>query len=112
MNTNHQIHLPAEWVEQAAILLSWPHENTDWSYMLEEVQQCYINIVTAITSDEDVIIVSPNPEDVAAQLSHIKNQERIHIFKVDTNDTWARDFGAITVKCGNSYIPYDFKFNG
>ncbi|MFI3240549.1 MAG: agmatine deiminase family protein, partial [Bacteroidales bacterium] len=29
--------LPAEWEEQSGILLSWPHADSDWGYMLDEV---------------------------------------------------------------------------
>lgn len=34
-------HLPAEWALQSGVQLTWPHANTDWAYMLEEVQQCF-----------------------------------------------------------------------
>lgn len=112
MNTPPAVYFPAEWVKQDAVLLSWPHENTDWSYMLSEVQECFVHIAEAISDDEDVIIVTPEPESVAEQLSHIAHQERIHLYKIDTNDTWARDFGAITVKKADDFVPYDFKFNG
>ena len=30
--------LPAEWYEQSGIQLTWPHRNTDWGYMLDEVE--------------------------------------------------------------------------
>ena len=30
-------YLPAEWYEQSMIQLTWPHEGTDWAYMLPEV---------------------------------------------------------------------------
>ena len=40
--------LPAEWEEQAFIQLTWPHKETDWNYMLDEVEECYINIAREI----------------------------------------------------------------
>ena len=30
--------LPAEWYPQSGVQLTWPHKNTDWAYMLDEVQ--------------------------------------------------------------------------
>ena len=30
-------YLPAEWHKQSLIQLTWPHKDTDWAYMLEEV---------------------------------------------------------------------------
>ncbi len=104
--------MPGEWAPQDAILVSWPHKDTDWGYMLQEVQECYYQIAKAITEHENLIIVTPEPESVSEQLSTLPNQERIHIYKVETNDTWARDFGPITILDGGKPIPLDFKFNG
>ena len=36
MNTN--LLLPAEWDKQSYIQLTWPHIDTDWAYMLDEVE--------------------------------------------------------------------------
>mgnify|MGYP003410700009 CR=1 FL=1 len=44
--------LPAEWESTGAILLSWPHSGTDWDYMLDEVTECFVNIVTEIIKEE------------------------------------------------------------
>ena len=113
MSNQSSIILPPEWAEQDAILMSWPHEGTDWNYMLHEVCLCYHDIAQAITADENLIIVTPEPEAVKEQLSDLEHQERLHIYRVATNDTWARDFGAITViKDGSVTVPLDFKFNG
>ena len=112
MTQQHKISLPAEWAKQDAVLIAWPHESTDWNYMLQEVQQCYINVANAISADERLIIVSPKPDVVAAQIAHLPNLSNIHIIKVDTNDTWARDFGPITIEQDGTYHALDFKFNG
>ena len=36
-------YLPAEWYKQSYIQLTWPHADTDWAYMLDEVETCYRN---------------------------------------------------------------------
>lgn len=36
----------------------------------------------------------------------------IRYFEIDTNDTWARDHGAVTLSNGTSLCMLDFKFNG
>ena len=38
----------AEWEPQSAVMIAWPHEQTDWAYMLDEVEKCYINVAKAI----------------------------------------------------------------
>ena len=67
------LRLPAEWEEQSAILIAWPHEHTDWNYMLDEVESCYASIAEAITKDEDLIIVTPDTKSVSKKLLHIGN---------------------------------------
>ena len=37
-------YLPAEWHKQSLIQLTWPHKDTDWAYMLEEVNACFLKI--------------------------------------------------------------------
>ena len=41
-------YLPAEWHEQSAVQLTWPHSNTDWQPILEDVTRCYIDMAKAI----------------------------------------------------------------
>ena len=41
-------YLPAEWHKQSLIQLTWPHIDTDWAYMLEEVDACFLNIAYEI----------------------------------------------------------------
>ena len=102
--------LPAEWEEQSAVLIAWPHKATDWSYMLDEVETCYKNVAKAIVEDETLIIVSPEPEAVKKQLSDLP-QSKLRIYPIPTNDTWARDFGPISVLYNDLPVLYDFKFN-
>ena len=35
-------YLPAEWHKQSLIQLTWPHKDTDWACMLEEVNACFL----------------------------------------------------------------------
>lgn len=104
--------LPAEWESTEAVLLSWPHAGTDWAYMLDEVEDCFVRIVTAITPYARVVIVAPDIEHVAAKLQHIP-AGRLIICPMPTNDTWARDFGPVTtIDAEGRLIVNDFKFNG
>lgn len=111
-NNNAGRRLPAEWEEVDAVMLSWPHRLTDWNYMLDEVVGCFKDIAAAIVRQAALIVVTPEPEAVARQLASLP-QERISYIKADTNDTWARDLGAITtVAADGSFEVNDFKFNG
>ena len=63
-----QLYMPAEWHDQQMVQLTWPHENTDWSYMLEEVEACYVQLAAAISTREHLLIVAPNVDKVRSLL--------------------------------------------
>ena len=105
-------HLPAEWHMQSGIQLTWPHVGTDWAYMLEEVQECFVKIAKEIAERELLLIVTPEPEEVKKQIGTVVNMDNVRFLKCATNDTWARDHGAITmIDTGNPSL-LDFTFNG
>ena len=104
--------LPAEWALQSGIQLTWPHAGTDWAYMLDEVQECFIHIAHEIALREKLLIVTPEPEEVKHLISDKVNMENVHFLPCETNDTWARDHGAITMMDADGPSLLDFKFNG
>ena len=105
-------HLPAEWYPQSGIQLTWPHAGTDWAYMLDEVQECFINIAHEIAKRELLLIVTPEPEVVKKQITGKVNMDNVRFLVCGTNDTWARDHGAITMIDGGTPSLLDFTFNG
>lgn len=105
-------YLPAEWYTQSGIQLTWPHENTDWAYMLDEVQECFVQIAREISRRELLLIVTPYPEAVKQRISAYVCMDNVRFLECDTNDTWARDHGAITLIDGQSPTLLDFAFNG
>lgn len=113
--------LPAEWEPQRFIQLTWPHADTDWAPYLKSAQTCFIHLAQAITRFEPLLIVSPEPEEVEAQLLEAGgvDMERVTLIECPTNDTWARDHGFICTRKGNDYqeggsniVMNDFSFNG
>lgn len=60
--------MPAEWFPQSAVQLTWPHENTDWAYMLQDVTACYVRMAFEIATREKLIIVAPDVEAVKTLL--------------------------------------------
>lgn len=133
MESNATRRLPAEWEEQACIQLTWPHRATDWDSepgLYDEVTACYLSLAAEIAKRENLIIVTPDPEEVIALLEQhlpMESLVRISLLECATNDTWARDHGMITVASCESISPLekgrgakaeegllflDFKFNG
>ena len=100
----------AEWEPQKGVLIAWPHTDTDWTSTLPAVNKCYRHVAQAITEDEHLIIAAPDVDMVREQLNGLDNT-RYSIVEVPTNDTWARDFGPLTVEVDGTPTLLDFTFN-
>lgn len=108
---SNPIVLPAEWAKQSFVQLTWPHADTDWAEMLEEVNACFVEIARAVIQYQNLLIVSPDSSVVKPLLSEL-DLTKITFVELPTNDTWSRDHGGITVlENGNPFV-YDFTFNG
>lgn len=107
--------MPAEWWPQSGVEIAWPHADTDWAYMLKEVEECYIRIVYNIGTRVPILIVTPQKEAVERLLREKLPStvvENIQWAQCDTNDTWTRDSGFITLIGNEGPILLDFRFNG
>lgn len=105
--------LPAEWEIQDGILMAWPHEGTDWSYMLDEVRPVIVEIISQITRFERVLLTAPDAVSATEYLdSSGVDLTKVTICEIWNNDTWARDFGPVTVNYNNKPVLLDFGFNG
>jgi agmatine/peptidylarginine deiminase len=105
--------LPSEWHRQSGVQLTWPHAETDWAYMLSEVEECFVNLAREIARRELLIIATPHVEEVRSRLaSEGICMANVQLFDCPTNDTWARDHGAITMIEEGQPVLLDFTFNG
>ena len=94
--------LPAEWEPQEGVQLTWPHVRTDWAPMLDEITAVYHQMAREIAQRERLIVVAP--EDAAYDMLRIV---------CDTNDTWARDHGFISLVDDEGHRRLlDYCFNG
>ncbi len=107
------LRLPAEWEEQDAILLAWPHAETDWCPLLDEVTAVYLDLVQRISHYQPLIILTPEADCVRRQLETVTTGPHpLHLVPCPTNDTWIRDFGPITRYRRKQTELLDFGFNG
>lgn len=110
---NERRRLPAEWEEQDGVLMAWPHAATDWAPCLDAVQNVVIDIAKEITRFERLVMAAPDIEEVGRTLGEAGVPlERVKLCTIETNDTWARDFGPITVFNDRCPVILDFGFNG
>lgn len=106
---NH--YFPAEWAPQSAVQLTFPHSDTDWADVLDEVMPCFIQIAETISRFQPVLVVCRDIETVKQLLKNAK-QEHLIFAECDSNDTWARDHGGITILENGKPVVLDFVFNG
>lgn len=112
--TDTAIRFPAEWEPQSAVLIAWPHANTDWAERLAEVEATYIVLAAAITRFQPVLIcVADTTLGAHAQTrlsAHGVDMSRVRFVTVAYDDTWLRDSGPITLRDGNHFRLLDFCF--
>lgn len=97
--------LPAEWEPQWGVQLTWPHANTDWAPILDEITTTYKEMAREIAKHENLLIIAPEGEDLSPITSHL--------LPLKSNDTWARDHGFITLADDEGHARLlDFCFNG
>ncbi len=126
-------HFPSEWAAQSAIQFTFPHEDSDWQPMLDVVVPCFVGLIEAVTQYQKAIVICKNKaktaeilrgrfSDVRCEMYDVRddrslvlaveNRFPIELVELDSNDTWARDHGGITVFEDGKPVLLDFMFNG
>lgn len=108
------VRMPAEWERCRAVMVAWPHADTDWAYMLPQVEACYDELVAAIARFARPLIVTPHPDYVCDRLERRGlSRQDFTVAEIQTNDTWTRDYGPVsTVSADGTIVINDFCFNG
>lgn len=108
--------LPAEWAPQSAVLLTWPHPETDWAPLLDEAEEVFVQIAREVTQRQGVIVACRDEAHevrICRMLSGAgARMERVVTALAPSDDTWARDHGPITVLEDGQPVLLDFRFNG
>ena len=106
--------LKAEWEKQEAILLAFPHQESDWDYCIEDVRENFCTIIEAILPIQKVIVCLDPKDQMGEKIlkQKFKENKQLIIVKTKLNDTWIRDFGPISVEEDKKIQLFDFFFNG
>lgn len=106
-----QTFFPPEWHPQSGVQIAFPHADTDWCDILDEAIECYVSFSKEILKREKLLILCPKVEEVVKYFSQ-EEQKNLILVEMTTNDTWTRDFGAISVFVNGKPTVIDFGFNG
>lgn len=107
--------MPAEWEQQEAIWLAWPHQKNDWPGKFAAIALVYAEIIHHITATQKLKLVVKDAKmqneakDLLA-LAHV-NLKNVQFFQILTNRAWLRDSGPIFVQRGKEKVALDWKFN-
>ena len=101
--------MPAEWEKQRCVLMSFPHEGTDWASDLQASLTPFIRIAQAIAYSQAVYIICKDKQKTASLFCSTRNMTFIEI---PTNDTWVRDYGYISIKEKEETKLLNFTFDG
>lgn len=107
---------PAEWESQSAILIAWPHAETDWAERLGAVEDTYVALVAAITRFQDVVICVADDDLQTYAEARLRSARvemtRVRFVTAEYDDTWLRDSGPITLCESGHFKLLDFRFTG
>ena len=101
--------VPAEWEPQESVLMVFPHEKSDWADDLKSAESVFLRIASSICFKQKLILVCDDRERVKEMFCY---HDKISFVELDTNDTWIRDFGPITIYENGERKLIDFRFNG
>jgi len=108
--------LPAEWEPQAGVMLTWPHEDTDWGDRLPVVYPVFAAIGSAISAHEILLSVCQSTAHAARVRQLLRERgaavDRLRFCIAPSDDSWARDHGPLTTVAGGRALLNDFIFNG
>lgn len=101
--------LPAEWEPQAFVQFTFPHQQGDWAATYDQVAPCFVELIETAARFQPVLVVCDDLERVRA---HFSKHDNLHFAVAPSNDSWARDHGAITIVNDGQPELLDFQFNG
>ena len=101
--------MKAEWEKQRAVLMAFPHEETDWADDLEAALTPFIRIAQAIAYAQPIYIICRDKKSISDKFCSTHNMSFIEL---PTNDTWIRDYGYLSIEEDGETKLLDFTFDG
>jgi len=105
---------PAEWENQKATWLSFPHNKENWyGERGEKIRKFYIDLIRAISDFQPVNVLVPNSKFLTKEeLDSLENVGfPVTLYPIKTDDIWIRDYGPFFVKKGKKTVVSESQFN-
>lgn len=108
------VRYPAEWEEQAATWLAFPHNKKNWyGERGEMIRKFYVDLIRTISEFQPVNVLVPKKDFLTTE-EKIAVADRPYpasFFTIKTDDIWIRDYGPFFLKKGKETIVSETVFN-
>lgn len=88
--------MPAEWYPHQSTWLTWPKDPETWPGRVGEVEEIYVQMISALTPHETVNLLVDNYEteqQVLRRCSSSTAVANLRFHHIKTVDSWIRDYG-------------------
>ncbi len=87
--------MPAEWHRHAATWLTWPKDPETWPDRVPQVEEIFLQMMTALAPNEMVNLLVDDAETEAAVHARLgfPGVQNIRFHQIPTVDSWIRDYG-------------------
>ncbi len=106
--------MPAEWHRHRATWLTWPKDPETWPDRVPQVEEIFLQMMTALAPHEIVNLLVDDEETKASLRSRFvfTGTENVRCHQIQTIDSWIRDYGPNFVLNDNGGLAYnDWIFN-
>jgi agmatine deiminase len=85
--------MPAEWYPHQSTWLSWPKDPETWPGRVTQVEEIYLQMISALIPHEVVDLLVDDEETERKVRARCGAPARIRFHQIQTVDSWIRDYG-------------------
>ena len=104
--------VPAEWEDQVAVWLSWPHQRETWPGHFDRIPDFFLRWIDLLRETTTVNLLA-GPEQIRECEKHIAGRSNTRVIAIETNDCWIRDYGPTFVvdEATSTSLGIDWTYN-
>ncbi|WP_371193938.1 agmatine deiminase family protein [Glaciecola sp. SC05] len=110
--TQQQVTLLPEWAKQEAVVIAWPHMQSDWLPWIDAARATYVQLIEALNDAQVTVILLCSKAELGIVKSMVSLNAKTLIVPTEYNDTWTRDYVFVTCESALGNQPVEFLFNG
>ncbi len=85
--------MPAEWNPHHSTWLTWPKDPETWPDRVTQVEEIYLQMISALTAHEYVDLLVDDEETEQKVRARCGAPARLRFHRIQTVDSWIRDYG-------------------